>query len=92
MLRPDRSLPRRHSSKDCVASQKSVCEGGYPYRCQIAFTRSKEMARFPHWSPHHDDFSGIDITPLIAKALEKVLYNSHVKDIVESRVSLTQFT
>ena len=37
------------------------------------------------------DFRGIKITPVIARAFEKSVYNTHARDIVEQHLSSTQF-
>ena len=37
------------------------------------------------------DFRGINITPVIARAFEKVVYKAYVKNIVESSLSPTKF-
>ena len=37
------------------------------------------------------DYRGIIITPLIARALEKAVYNTFVKEAVEENLSTTQF-
>ena len=37
------------------------------------------------------DFRGINITPVISRAFENVVYKSYVKNIVESSLSSTQF-
>ena len=37
------------------------------------------------------DYRGIIITPLIARAFEKAVYNTFVKEAVEENLSTTQF-
>ena len=37
------------------------------------------------------DYRGINITPVIARAFEKCVYNTHVRDTVEQNLSATQF-
>ena len=37
------------------------------------------------------DYRGINITPVIARAFEKCVYNTHVRDTVEQNLSSTQF-
>ena len=37
------------------------------------------------------DYRGINITPVIARAFEKVVYNTFVKEAVEENLSTTQF-
>ena len=37
------------------------------------------------------EFRGINITPVIARALEKLVYNNYARDIVEKNLSRTQF-
>ena len=37
------------------------------------------------------DFRRIKITPVIARAFEKSVYNTHARDIVEQHLSSTQF-
>ena len=37
------------------------------------------------------DFRGIKITPVITRAFEKSVYNTHARDIVEQHLSSTQF-
>ena len=37
------------------------------------------------------DYRGINITPLIARAFEKAVYNTFVKEAVEENLSTTQF-
>ena len=37
------------------------------------------------------DFRGIKITPVTARAFEKSVYNTHARDIVEQHLSSTQF-
>ena len=37
------------------------------------------------------DYRGINITPVIARAFEKSVYNIHVRDTVEQHLSSTQF-
>ena len=37
------------------------------------------------------DFRGIKITPIIARAFEKSVYNTHARDFVEEHRSSTQF-
>ena len=39
----------------------------------------------------NSDFRGINITPVIARVLERVVYNAHAKNTVESNLSRTQF-
>ena len=37
------------------------------------------------------DYRGINITPVIARAFQKVVYNTFVKEAVEENLSTTQF-
>ena len=37
------------------------------------------------------DFRGISVTPVIARAFERVVYNTHVRRVVEEHLSSTQF-
>ena len=37
------------------------------------------------------DYRGINITPVIARAFEKCMYNIHARDTAEKHLSSTQF-
>ena len=39
----------------------------------------------------NSDFRGINITPVIARVFERVVYNAHAKNTIESNLSRTQF-
>ena len=39
----------------------------------------------------NSDYRGINVTPVIARAFEKVVYNTHAKAIIERNLSPTQF-
>ena len=37
------------------------------------------------------DYRGINVTPVIARAFEKVVFNAHVRDVVEENLTASQF-
>ena len=37
------------------------------------------------------DYRGINVNPVIARAFEKIVYKTHVKNIVEDHLSVNQF-
>ncbi|CAB3991556.1 Hypothetical predicted protein [Paramuricea clavata] len=39
----------------------------------------------------NQDYRGISITPVIARAFERIVYDTHVRDVVENNLSRTQF-
>ena len=48
------------------------------------------MEKIEYIPKEKSDYRGINITPVIARAFEKVVYNTFVKEAVEENLSTTQ--
>lgn len=65
--------------------------GIYPYQHTHGQPPGKGLISdpFPKWTTN--DYRGISVTPVIARAFERITYQLYVKEVVEDKLSRNQF-